>query len=171
MMKESRYSRIQRAERLASERPESNELLTFYAALLRSHKEACELGRTSPISFRRRSSIRMRSRLSSKRFLVELEKSETEQRLYELDAWRETPFYTEREQAALAWTEALTLIANDHVPREVYEHALTQFSEPELINLTLAAITINSWNRLCIAFRRAPGDYQPVGIAAKHKSG
>lgn len=97
-------------------------------------------------------------------------RGETEQRLYELDAWRETPFYTKREEAALAWTEAVTLIARDRVPREVYEHALSQFSEIELINLTLAVIAINSWNRLCISFRRAPGDYQPIGIAATNKS-
>lgn len=96
-------------------------------------------------------------------------RGETEQRLYELDAWRETPFYTEREQAALAWTEALTLIAGDRVPRDVYELARSQFTELELINLTLACIAINSWNRLCIAFRRAPGDYQPIGIAATHQ--
>jgi len=94
---------------------------------------------------------------------------ETEQRLYELDAWRETPFYTPREEAALAWTEAVTLVAQDRVPRDVYDQALTQFTELELINLTLAVIAINSWNRLCISFRRKPGDYEPVEITGKNK--
>src|SRR5882724_5751792 len=75
---------------------------------------------------------------------------ETEQRLYALNAWRETPFFTERERAALAWTEALTLIAQDHVPDAVYEEAREQFSDEELANLTLAVVTINGWNRLSI---------------------
>ena len=96
---------------------------------------------------------------------------ETEQRLYELDAWRETPFYSERERAALAWTEAVTLVAVDHVPDKVYEEARTQFTEVELINLTLVVIAINAWNRLCVSFRRVPGDYQPIGQAASNNPG
>jgi AhpD family alkylhydroperoxidase len=87
---------------------------------------------------------------------------ETEQRLYLLDAWRESPFYTERERAALAWAEAVTLITGGHVPDEVYELARAQFSEEELVNLTLAVVTINGWNRLNIAFRVEPGSYQPA---------
>ncbi len=87
---------------------------------------------------------------------------ESEQRLYELDAWRETPFYTERERAALEWTEAVTLIARDHVPDEVYERVRQQFSEEEMANLTLAIVAINGWNRLAIAFRAVPGTYQPT---------
>ena len=86
---------------------------------------------------------------------------ETEQRLYLLDAWRESPFYSEREQAALEWAEAVTLITDGHVPDAVYERARAQFSEQELINLTMAVVTINSWNRLSIAFRSVPGAYQP----------
>jgi AhpD family alkylhydroperoxidase len=89
-------------------------------------------------------------------------RGESEQRLYELVAWRETPFYTERERAALAWTEAVTLIAGEHVPDEVYEQARQQFSEQELVNLTLAIVAINGWNRFAISFRTVPGTYQPA---------
>ena len=87
---------------------------------------------------------------------------ESEQRLYVLEAWRESPFYTERERAALAWAEAVTLVHEGHVPDEVYEQARAQFSEEELVNLTLAVVTINGWNRLNIAFRTVPGSYQPA---------
>jgi len=86
---------------------------------------------------------------------------ENEQRLYSLDAWREGPFYTDRERAALAWTEAVTLITEGHVPDEVYEEVRPHFSEKELADLTLAVATINSWNRLNIALRTVPGNYQP----------
>jgi AhpD family alkylhydroperoxidase len=88
---------------------------------------------------------------------------ETEQRLYSLSAWRETPFYTEREQAALAWTESVTLVGQGHVPDEVYERALRSFPEKELVDLTMAVIAINGWNRLAIPFRSVPGTYQPRG--------
>jgi AhpD family alkylhydroperoxidase len=88
-------------------------------------------------------------------------KGESEQRLYALSAWRESPFFTDRERAALAWTEAVTLISVDRVPDAVYEHAKQHFSEEELVNLTLAVITINGWNRLAISFRMVPGEYQP----------
>ncbi|HEY7782982.1 MAG TPA: carboxymuconolactone decarboxylase family protein [Ktedonobacterales bacterium] len=86
---------------------------------------------------------------------------ESEQRLYSLDAWRETPFYTDRERAALAWTEAVTLVAATHVPDEVYAEARAHFSERELVEVTLAIIAINGWNRLSIAFRTTPGTYEP----------
>jgi AhpD family alkylhydroperoxidase len=86
---------------------------------------------------------------------------ETEQRLYALSAWEETPFFTDRERAALALTEAITLVGNDHVPDAVYERAAKSFSEQELVNLTVAIITINGWNRLAITFRFVPGEYQP----------
>ena len=86
---------------------------------------------------------------------------ETEQRLYLLDAWRESPFYTERERAALAWAEAVTLVRDGHVPDEVFEQARAQFGEEELANLTLAVVTINGWNRLNIAFRTEAGGYKP----------
>jgi len=86
---------------------------------------------------------------------------ETEQRLYGLNAWRETPFYTERERAALEWTEAVTLVSRDHVPDEVYERVKKHFKELELVNLTLVVAQINVWNRLQISFRAVPGSYQP----------
>ncbi len=86
---------------------------------------------------------------------------ETEQRLYVLDAWREAPFYSERERAALAWAEAVTLVSKEHVPDDVYEQARGQFTEEELVNLTLAVVAINGWNRFSIAFRSVPGSYQP----------
>src|SRR3954468_11975487 len=85
---------------------------------------------------------------------------ESEQRLYALSAWRETPFYTDRERAALAWAEAITLISQSHASDEEFEAARAQFSEEELVKLTLAVITINGWNRLAIAFRETPGTYQ-----------
>jgi AhpD family alkylhydroperoxidase len=85
---------------------------------------------------------------------------ETEQRIYALNAWRETPFYTERERAALEWAEAVTLIAADHAPDDVYELVAKQFTPEELANLTFAIAAINSWNRLCIAFRIVPGSYK-----------
>ena len=86
---------------------------------------------------------------------------ETEQRLYALDAWREAPFYTPRERAALAWTEALTNVRDGHVPDAVYDEARVEFDEGELMNLTLAVVAINGWNRIAIAFRAVPGTYQP----------
>src|SRR5512144_515748 len=86
---------------------------------------------------------------------------ESEQRLYELDAWRETPFYSERERAALEWVEAVTLVSETHVPDEVYERVRAHFSEQEIVDLTLAAVAINGWNRLAISFRTVPGTYQP----------
>lgn len=85
---------------------------------------------------------------------------ETEQRLYLLDAWRESPFYTERERAAFAWAEAVTFITNGHVSDEVYAEARKQFSEEELVDLTFAITTINTWNRLNIAFRTPAGTYE-----------
>jgi AhpD family alkylhydroperoxidase len=92
---------------------------------------------------------------------------ETEQRLYALDAWRETPFFTDRERAALAWTEAVTQVAEGHVPDAVFEEARKRFTEEELVNLTLAVVTINGWNRLAISFRAVPGDYQPAAPKAE----
>ena len=87
---------------------------------------------------------------------------ENEQRLYSLGAWRECPYYTERERAALAWTEAVTLVADGHVPDSVYEEVRPHFSPKELADLTLAVATINAWNRLAIAARTEPGTYQPA---------
>jgi alkylhydroperoxidase family enzyme len=86
-----------------------------------------------------------------------------------LDAWREAPLYTERERAALAWAESVTLLTEGHVPDEVYERAKKQFTEQELIDLTMVVITINGWNRLNVAFRTEAGTYQP-GQSATGKS-
>jgi len=90
---------------------------------------------------------------------------ETEQRLYSLDAWRETPFYTDRERAALAWTEAVTLVSQGHVLDEVYNLVRKQFSEKEIVDLTLAVAEITSWNRIAISLRAVPGIYQPASHA------
>jgi AhpD family alkylhydroperoxidase len=87
---------------------------------------------------------------------------DNEQRLYSLDAWRECPYYTDRERAALEWTEAVTLITHGHVPDDVYEKVRPNFSEKELADLTLAVATINAWNRLMMAGRVPPGTYQPA---------
>jgi AhpD family alkylhydroperoxidase len=86
---------------------------------------------------------------------------ETTQRLVALDAWRETPFYTGRERAALAWCETLTRISETHAPDEAFQAAREHFDEAELVNLTLAISSINSWNRISLAFRTVPGSYQP----------
>jgi AhpD family alkylhydroperoxidase len=90
---------------------------------------------------------------------------ETEQRLYLLDAWEETSLYSPRERAALEWTEAVTRVADGHVPDEVYRSAREHFSEEELVNLTYALVAINGWNRLCIAFRAQAGTYRPKAKA------
>ena len=86
---------------------------------------------------------------------------ETEQRLYGLDAWRESPYYSERERAALAWTEAVTNIQEGHASDPVFEERRRHFSEKELADLTLAIATINAWNRLVISVRAVPGQYKP----------
>ena len=91
---------------------------------------------------------------------------ESEQRLYALNAWRETPFFTRRERAALAWAEALTRMHENDVPDELYQFVIQQFSEKELVGLTLAIITINGWNRLAISFRTVPGSYKTRRIEA-----
>jgi AhpD family alkylhydroperoxidase len=85
---------------------------------------------------------------------------ETEQRLYALNAWRETPFFTDRERAGLAWIEAVTLVADTHVPDEVYEQARTHFSEKEIFDLTIIASAINAWNRIAVASRTPAGTYK-----------
>jgi AhpD family alkylhydroperoxidase len=91
---------------------------------------------------------------------------EGEQRLYSLSAWAESPYYAERERAALAWTEALTLVTDGHVPDVVYDQVRTHFSEKELSDLSLAVAAINAWNRLSIAARLVPGSYQPAKVAS-----
>ena len=95
---------------------------------------------------------------------------ETEQRLYGLDAWREAPYYSARERAALEWTEALTLVSETHVADDVYERVREQFSEDELAHLSLAVVSINGWNRLNIAARTVPGDYVPGMFTKVHSA-
>ena len=94
-------------------------------------------------------------------------RGETEQRLYSLSVWRETSYYTDRERAALAFTEAVTLIADRHVPDEVYEQARQQFSDEELVKLMIGIVIINTWNRFAITFGDEPGSYQPHHFAAQ----
>jgi AhpD family alkylhydroperoxidase len=94
---------------------------------------------------------------------------DTEQRLYTLPAWRDAPFYTDRERAALAWAEAVTTLENGEVPDEVYELAKKHFSEDELVDLTLTAATTGTWNRVNIAFRTTAGTYQPGQWSAAAK--
>ena len=100
---------------------------------------------------------------------------ETEQRIYALNAWRETPFFTDRERAALEWTEAVTRVADTHVPDEVYDRVAAQFDEAELVALTFAVIVINSWNRLSISFRRSgrhlSAKGRGSGVANTHAGG
>jgi AhpD family alkylhydroperoxidase len=92
---------------------------------------------------------------------------ETEQRLYTLAAWHEAPFYTERERAALAWTDAVTRVGETHVSDADFAAARVQFSEEELVDLTFVIVTINGWNRIAVSFRPEVGSYQPGGIAAR----
>jgi AhpD family alkylhydroperoxidase len=92
---------------------------------------------------------------------------ETEQRLYGLSAWKETPFYTPRERAALEWAETLTQISSHHVADELYARTREHFAEAELVGLTLAVIAINGWNRIAIPFRAEVGSYQPATAEAK----
>ena len=89
---------------------------------------------------------------------------ETEQRIYALNAWRETPFFTEKERAALAWTESVTQVSMSQVPNEVYEIVRQYFDEKEIVNITTAIVAINGWNRFAVSFRSVPGAYQ----SAKH---
>lgn len=95
---------------------------------------------------------------------------ETEQRLYAVSIWRETPYYSERERAALAWTEAVTLISVDHVPDDVYELVRRQFTEKEIVDLTLAIVAINGWNRLAVAFRTVPGTFHVGAASHEHQN-
>ena len=93
---------------------------------------------------------------------------EADQRLYSLDAWRECPYYSDRERAAMAWTEAVTMITDGHVTDAVHEEARAHFSEKELSDLTLVVAGINSWNRLSIAARLVPGAYEPAAAGVAH---
>lgn len=90
---------------------------------------------------------------------------ETEQRLYALDAWRETPFFSQKERAALAWAEAVMRVASSHAPDDVYEELRAEFSEDEAAKVTMAAVTINAWNRIALASRAMPGSYQATTAA------
>jgi AhpD family alkylhydroperoxidase len=90
---------------------------------------------------------------------------ETEQRIYALNAWRETPFFTDRERAALEWTEAVTRIADTHAADDIYDRVAQHFDEAELVALTMAVVVINAWNRISISFRPPVGSYQPKAVA------
>lgn len=85
-----------------------------------------------------------------------IKSGENVQRLFAVGVWRETPFFTDRERAALAWTEALTLISETHAPDDVYQELMKHFNEKEATDLTIAIATINSWNRLAVGFRKSP---------------
>ena len=93
-------------------------------------------------------------------------RGETEQRLYALNAWRETPFFSDRERAALEWAESITRVAETQVPDDVYDHVRQHFDEREVVALTFAAVAINAWNRLAITFRAPAGTYQPQAVHA-----
>jgi AhpD family alkylhydroperoxidase len=93
---------------------------------------------------------------------------ETEQRIYALNAWRETPFFTDRERAALEWTEAVTRVGETHVPDEIHKRVTAQFHEAELVALTFAVVVINGWNRLAVSFRAPAGTYQPRSAAVSN---
>lgn len=95
---------------------------------------------------------------------------ETEQRIYALSAWRETPFFTDRERAALAWTESVTLLSETHVPDDVYEQVRAVFEESELVALSFAIVVINGWNRLAVPFRSPVGTYKAGSVAAREAS-
>jgi AhpD family alkylhydroperoxidase len=90
---------------------------------------------------------------------------ETEQRIYALNAWREAPFFTERERAALEWTEAVTRVGDTHVPDHIHQLVKTQFNDDELVALTMGVVVINGWNRLAVSFRAPAGTYQPKAMA------
>lgn len=131
-------------------------MLNFNKVVVKSHLEESLLD----LVVTRASQINHCAYCLDMHFKDALASGESAQRLYSLDAWREAPFYTDRERAALAWTEAVTLVTDGFVPDEVYEQAREQFSESELIGLTMAIIGINGWNRLNVSFRMVPGDYQ-----------
>lgn len=92
---------------------------------------------------------------------------ETEQRIYALNAWRETPFFSDRERVALEWTEAVTLVGESHVPDDVFQRASAEFTNDELVALTMGIVVINGWNRLAVSFRAPAGTYQPKAMAAQ----
>jgi len=91
---------------------------------------------------------------------------ETEQRIYALNAWRETPFFSERERAALEWTETVTRVGDTHVPDDVYARVHEHFDDADLVALTMAVVVINGWNRLAVSFRAPAGSYQPAAARA-----
>lgn len=133
-----------------------NTLFGFHKYVVKSRLEQS----LSDLVLIRASQINRCARCLDMHFKDALAGGESAERLYSLDAWRETPFYTERERAALAWTEAVTLLTDGFVPDAVYVQAREQFSEAELIGLTMLVIEINAWNRLNVSFRMVPGEYQ-----------
>ena len=135
-----------------------------YAAMLGLERYVRESGLETPLL----ELVRLRaSQMNGCAYCIDMHtkdaraEGETEQRLYAVSAWRETPFYTPRERAALEWCETITQIGASNAPDDVYERTRAQFSEAELVNLTMAIVAINGWNRLAIGFRAVPGSYQP----------
>jgi AhpD family alkylhydroperoxidase len=134
-----------------------------YAAMFGLEKYARESGLETPLL----ELVRLRaSLLNGCAYCIDMHTKdaraagETEQRLYSLSAWRETPFYTPRERAALEWTQAVTEIGASHAPDDLFERVRAHFTEAELVGLTMAIVAINGWNRLAIAFRIVPGTYR-----------
>ena len=142
------------------------------AAMGGLHREAVAAAKAAGVEPELLELVRIRaSQLNGCAFCLDMHtkdaraKGETEQRLYALDAWQETPFYTERERAALALTEAVTLVADGRVPDAVYQEAASVFKEDELAAVLWAAIVINAYNRIAISTRMAVGGYQPAPSA------
>jgi AhpD family alkylhydroperoxidase len=165
----SQYSLIVEGENVVKMRPDPAKVSpAAYNAMLRLEGF---VNRSSKLEGSLLELIKMRaSQINGCAFSIDMHSKdarmngETEQRLYALSAWRETTFFTNRERAALAWTEALTLITEGHAPDEVYAEVRKEFGEEELVNLSLAIITINGWNRFATGFRKLPGEYRPDKI-------
>ena len=142
------------------------------AAMSALHREAVAAARAAGVESDLLELVRIRaSQINGCAFCLDMHtkdaraKGESEQRVYALDAWRETPFYTDRERAALALTEAVTLVTDGRVPDAVYQEAASVFKEDELAAVLWAAIVINTYNRIAISTRMAPGGYQPAPTA------
>jgi len=142
----------------------------FEAAMGRLDRAATKQLDKADVDHRLRELVRIRaSQLNGCAYCIDMHTKdarahgETEQRLYALPAWREAPFFSDRERAALAWTEAVTLVADAPIDDEDYDAAREYFDEKSLVDLTLAIVAINGWNRLSIAFATVPGTYRPPG--------
>ena len=146
-----------------------------YAAVLPAATEAMggleEVVRASTLEPKLLELVRLRSsQLNGCAYCVDMHSKdaraagESEQRIYAVPVWKETPFFTERERAALAWTEAVTEVGRSGVPDALFEEVRAHFTDEELVNLTMAVVTINGWNRLAVSFRSEPGSYRPQPV-------